>query len=231
MHWARQFLTDHWQLLALIFALFALWQTPLVFPLKLTVVYLHELSHGLAAVLTGGRVLEMSVSRQVGGFAVTQGGNLFAILTAGYLGSLVLGAGLLLAALRSTADRYVTGGLALLTFAVTAAYMRDAFAVAYGAVTAAVLLAVAVWCGHAINDLVLRVIGLASMIYVPFDIFDDTIRRSFLRSDARMLAENFGGTTMIWGGFWLLVSLVLIAATLRIALRQPSNVRFGKSGR
>ncbi|MCY4180823.1 MAG: M50 family metallopeptidase, partial [Litoreibacter sp.] len=62
MRRARQFLLDHWQLLSLITALFALWQTPLVFPLKLTVVYLHALSHGLAAVLTGGRVLEMSVS-------------------------------------------------------------------------------------------------------------------------------------------------------------------------
>ncbi|MCY4181134.1 MAG: M50 family metallopeptidase, partial [Litoreibacter sp.] len=168
---------------------------------------------------------------QVGGFAVTQGGNLFAILTAGYLGSLVLGAGLLLAALRSVADRYVTGGLAVLTFIVTAAYMRDGFAIAYGALTAAMLLAIAVWCGHAMNDLVLRVIGLASIIYVPFDIFDDTIRRSFLRSDARMMAEEFGGTTVMWGGVWLVISLVVIGWTLRVALRHPSNVRFGKTGR
>ncbi|MEM7471970.1 MAG: M50 family metallopeptidase [Pseudomonadota bacterium] len=227
----RQFWFDHWQLLLLTAALFALWQTPLVFPSKLTVVYLHELSHGFAAILTGGEVLEMSVSRRIGGFAVTRGGNAFVIFSAGYLGSLLLGAGLLIAALRSEVDRYVLGGLGALTLLVTAAFMREGFAILYGVVTGSVLLAVAVWCGHAINDLALRVIGLSSMIYVPFDIFDDTIRRANLRSDARMLAEEFGGTTLIWGGLWLVISLVVIVFTLRLALHQRSNLDFRKTVR
>ena len=57
-----------------------------------------------------------------------------------------------------------------------------------------------------------------SMIYVPLDILSDTIFRSELRSDARMLAEEFGGATVMWGGVWLVLSLVAIvvgALTLR----------------
>jgi len=41
---AKAFLAHHWQLFALTAAIFALWQTPLVTPLKILVVYLHELS-------------------------------------------------------------------------------------------------------------------------------------------------------------------------------------------
>ena len=74
-------------------------------------------------------------------------------------------------------------------------------------------------------DLILRVIGLTSMIYVPFDIFDDTIRRAGLRSDAYMLAEEFGGTTMMWGGLWLVLSLVMIVFGLKNVLGRNSNVR------
>jgi len=88
------------------------------------------------------------------------------------------------------------------------------------------LLACAKWLSHAVNDLALRVIGLSSMIYVPYDIYDDTIRRPHLRSDAHMLAHEVGGGTMLWGGLWLIISLVVIAAALRYMLGQASNVHF-----
>jgi len=115
----KAFFAGHWQLLALMVVVFALWPTPVVAPLKLLVVYLHELSHGLAAILTGGSIEQLNASPQMGGFAVTRGGSRFAILTAGYLGSLVFGVALLLAALRSEADRYVTAGLGAVTLLVT----------------------------------------------------------------------------------------------------------------
>ena len=57
---------------------------------------------------------------------------------------------------------------------------------------------------------------MTNLIYVPYDIYSDTIERSELRSDAFMLAEEFGGTTWLWGGLWLAVSLILVAITLWI---------------
>ncbi|MFT6271318.1 MAG: hypothetical protein ACJA0F_000150, partial [Dinoroseobacter sp.] len=41
-------LKGHWQLILITIAVFALWSTPLALPLKILVVFLHELSHGLA---------------------------------------------------------------------------------------------------------------------------------------------------------------------------------------
>ena len=221
------FVKGHWQLLALIAVIFTLWSTPVLVPLKIIVVLLHELSHGLAAVLTGGSIVEISISPQQGGLAITRGGSRFITLTAGYLGSLLLGMALLFAALRSKADRAVVAGMGLLLLGVSAFYLRELFALVFCVGLAAVLLAMARWLDHRANDLALRVIGLTSMIYVPFDIFSDTIARSHLQSDAWMLADEFGGTTMLWGGLWLVLSLLAIGASLRYGLGTSSNIAFG----
>ncbi len=221
---AMIYLKSHWQLLALTAAIFALWQTPVVVPLKILVVFMHELSHALAAWLTGGSVIQISLSPQQGGFAITRGGNLFAILSAGYLGSLALGALLLFVALRSEADRAVTALLGGVMLLVTMLYVRDLFAAGFCILAGVALLAMARFLSHGANDMALRVIGLSSLIYVPYDIFDDTIARSSERSDAYMLAAEFGGTAMIWGAIWLLISIVVIMWCLRKILGRSSNL-------
>ena len=61
------FVKGHWQLLALVALIFALWSTPVMVPLKIIVVLLHELSHGFAAVLTGGSIEQITISPEQGG--------------------------------------------------------------------------------------------------------------------------------------------------------------------
>lgn len=222
-------LKGHWQLIAITAAVFALWQTPVVLPLKIFVIFLHELSHGLAAVFTGGRIEGISLSAQQGGHALTRGGNGFVILSAGYVGSLVLGAGLLVVALRTHADRLVVGLCGVVMLAVTALYIRDLFPLVFCILAGGALLAVARFLPHDANDMVLRIIGLTSLMYVPYDIFDDTIARSGLRSDAFMLSEEYGGPTVFWGGLWLMISLWVIYVFLRYGLGPDSNLTFRKS--
>jgi len=36
-----------------------LWNTPVVYPLKIFVVFMHEISHGIAAMATGGQIEEI----------------------------------------------------------------------------------------------------------------------------------------------------------------------------
>jgi len=218
-------LKGHWQLFALTVAVFALWQTPAVLPLKLLVVFFHEASHAVAIIATGGEVVTLSVSSDQGGFVLSRGGNRFVALTAGYLGSLVVGLGFLIAATRTAADRKVMAICGAMTLLIAGLYVREVFALAFGFGTGAVMLLMARYLGHHANDLGLRVIGLASLIYVPYDIFSDTIARSDLRSDARMLAEEFGGTTVMWGGIWLVISLAIIGWCLRYGLGRSSNPR------
>ena len=214
----------HWQLIALVAVVFALWQTPVMVPLKILIVFLHELSHAAVVILTGGSVESLSVSPDQGGLVLARGGSRFWTLSAGYLGSLAIGVALLVAALRTQADRLVIGAFGAITLLVTALYIREGFPFLFGLCTGLTMLASAYFLGHGPNDLLLRIIGLTSIGYVPYDIFSDTIARSNLRSDARMLAEEFGGTTVMWGGAWLIISLIVIGASLRWGLGRSTNV-------
>ena len=226
-----RFVRDHWQLLALTGLVFALWNTPLVFPLKILVVFMHEVSHGLAALLTGGRIDVISLSSTQGGHAITRGGNVFLILSAGYVGSLLIGGMLFVVAVRTQADRVVLALCGALTLLVAALYIRDTFALLFCIGAGAGMLGTARFLGRSINDLVLRVIGLTSLIYVPYDIFSDTIARSGQPSDAYMLAERFGGPTVFWGGLWLAISLAAIGLCIRYGIGQSINIRFARTVR
>lgn len=221
-------LRGHWQLIVLISFVFALWPTPVIIPLKILIVFLHELSHAGMTVLTGGDVVSLSVSASQGGEVLSRGGSRFLILTAGYLGSLVIGLALLIGAMRTDADRAIMALFGALMILVTLLYIREQFAIVFSIGTGVAMLLTATFLPHSVNDLILRVIGLTSMIYVPYDIFSDTIARSSLRSDARMLAEEFGGATVLWGGTWLVISLVVITFALRYALGSASNITFTK---
>ena len=219
-----QALRGHWQLIALIGLVFALWPTPVIIPLKILIVFLHELSHAGMTVLTGGEVISLSVSSNQGGAVWSRGGSRFLILTAGYLGSLLIGLVLLIGSLRTNADRAMMGIFGGLMILVTLLYVREPFAIAFCLGTGVAMLLTARFLPHDVNDLILRVIGLTSMIYVPYDIFSDTIARSSLQSDARMLADEFGGATVMWGGIWLVISLIVIGLALRHALGTSSNI-------
>jgi simple sugar transport system permease protein len=63
-------------------ALWLLWETPVVYPLKVFVVFLHEISHGIAAVATGGSIQRITLSPRLGGACYCPGGNAFLTLSA-----------------------------------------------------------------------------------------------------------------------------------------------------
>jgi hypothetical protein len=203
-------------------------------PLEILVVFFHEAAHALMTVLTGGRVVEMAVTIDQGGHVLSAGGNRFLTLSAGYLGSLLIGAALLIAGMRSQHDRWILGGLGVLVALITVFFVRNAFGIGYGLVAAASMLAIARWLPEIVSDYSLRLIGVMSLLYVPADIFSDTIDRAHLHSDARMLAEEFGGTTVFWGGLWLLMSVIMVLLALWIGLRRrnaPVPIEPGLSGR
>ena len=217
---------QHWQTLLIVAAIFLLWNTALMIPLKILIMFFHELSHGLAAVLTGGRIESLTISPQQGGLAVTRGGWLFLITSAGYLGSLLIGVLLFLAALNTKADKLIMGALGVVLLAVAVLYMRELFALGFTIATGAAMLASAKYLPESANDAALRVLGLVSMGYVPFDILSDTILRSGERSDAYALSTQTGLPTVLWGGLWLVASLFVIWRVLKIGWRSKTHISF-----
>ena len=138
-------------------------------------------------------------------------------------------AALLLGALKTKIDKFLMMGCGVVLLLVAALYVRESFALLFTCVTGIAMIAIGYFLNHDINDLILRLLGLSSMIYVPCDILSDTILRSGARSDARMLAEEFGGATVMWGGIWLCLSLLAIFYALKIALKEPSNLTWSRN--
>ncbi len=66
------------------------------YPFRLLLTIVHELSHGLAAIITGGSFLRFVVYPNGSGLAYTSGGWRLIIIPAGYLGVALFGAGLIL---------------------------------------------------------------------------------------------------------------------------------------
>jgi hypothetical protein len=191
-------------------ALWFLWNTPVVYPLKVFVVMLHEISHGIAAVATGGSIQRIELTWDQGGSCLCPGGNAFLTLSAGYLGSLGWGVLLLLLA-SGPVRRYkvVLLGLGAVLAGFTILYVRSGFGVAFGTFAAVALIAAARLLPPAANRIVLTVLGLTSCLYAILDIKSDILDRPEVHSDAHMLFELTGVHTIVWGVAWIAIALLV----------------------
>lgn len=196
-------------LLLIFIAIGFLWNTVFVYPLKIFVVFMHEVSHGLAAVATGGSIVEIQINPQQGGHALTQGGSRFWTLTAGYLGSLLWGGLILLLAARTRLDKAISILIGIGMVAISIGFGESTFTYLFGIGFGVVLVAIGFYLPEVINDWVLRIIGVTSCLYAILDIKSDVLDRTHLRSDARMLSELTGIATEIWGVLWILIAIGL----------------------
>lgn len=211
---AKLFENVNWKvllsLLGLVVVVGLLWHTWAVYPLRILVVFFHELSHGLAAVVTGGEIVRIQVVAQEGGLCVTMGGSRFFTLSAGYLGSLVWGGAILLLAARTRLDRAVSIALGAILLLTTLFFVRPfiGFGFLFGLGSGLALVSVGLFLPQGVNDYLLRFVGLTSCLYAVLDIKSDILDRPELRSDAVMLAEVTGIPSTVWGVLWIAVALV-----------------------
>jgi len=197
-------------------AIWLLWDTPLVYPLKVFVVMLHEISHGLAAVASGGAIERIEITFNEGGACYCAGGSAFLTLSAGYLGSLLWGALLLLIAVGSPRRHRITlMAIGTLIAAVTVLYIRSPFGIVFGIIAGVALISAARRLPPAVNKGILTVLGLTSCLYAILDIKSDVLDRPTAHSDAFMLAEMTGIHTVFWGGLWIVTALVVSGLLLR----------------
>lgn len=106
-----------------------LWFIPyaefLTYPFRIFVTFIHEGGHALAALLTGNSVASLSVATNASGETYTTQGGIFSqvlISSAGYLGSMVFGALLLVLIRKTVAARIVLLGCAIFIFGLTMIY-------------------------------------------------------------------------------------------------------------
>ena len=201
--------------------LWLLWPTPVIFPLKIFVVLLHEISHALAALATGGTVERIVLDMNQGGATYILGGNAFLILSAGYLGSLLWGLLLIeIAGARTQRARWAVGALGAFVLVIAALYVRNMFGFIFTGVFGAALMLGAQRLPTRGVATVLLVLGLTSALYALLDIRSDILSRPEVRSDAAMLAELTGVPTMAWGILWIGAAVAACWLALRRWLRR-----------
>jgi hypothetical protein len=203
-------------------ALWLLWDTPAVYPLKIFVVLLHELSHAIAVVATGGTVDRITLDPRQGGATYFSDGNALLALSAGYLGSLLWG-GLMFSTARTKwiPTEWVNGAIGLMVILLTVFFIRGGFGIVFGVLFGLSMITASRKIGPLMNRRLLLTLGLTSALYAILDIKSDVLDRPELESDAHMLAEVTGiGTTTMWGVLWISIAVAYSAWLLHRAYKE-----------
>lgn len=183
--------------LAVFGVVFLLWPIPIINPIKLMVVVFHELSHVLAAFLTGGVVFGIAIDPGGAGVTLGMGGNELIIYAAGYNGSLLIGAALY--ALCATWEPTEVWGVAtaLACFSLAFGWLSD-FTVVFGYGTLALLL-FGLTLDDEVKKFLLRLMATTSCLYPLIDVAGEWLSKSregfmvrgeFVGSDVSVLARH-----------------------------------------
>lgn len=198
-----------------------LWSSPLIQPLKLMVVLFHEISHGLVALATGGKVLSIWIAPNEGGGCETEGGMPLLIVSAGYLGSMFFGGMILyLSRLRGFVP-VVYGMLTLVLGAATMTVLKDSYSRTFAFALAGTFVGLGFLVPGVLGGIVLRTIGTMSCLYSILDIYQDILAvgpGTSVQNDAVVFAQLSGTSPEIVGAAWLGVSVAYFLVVLKVTL-------------
>jgi len=196
---------------------FLFWDTYLVYPIKLFVVLIHEISHALSTIVSGGKVIVFNIGLDLGGKCETENGNNILIAASGYLGSLLFG----LLIFYSTYNKKIGKWLLIITaiiILITSVSLMQNTSLTLLAVLYSVLLFVsAFFLQIRIDSYILKLFGLLSCIYVLFDIKEDILSTNSAISDASILSDLINVPTIVIGLIWLFISLAGIFLIMKIS--------------
>lgn len=201
------------------------WQIPMLswisYPFRLFGTFIHEICHGIAAVITGGRFQEFVVEADLSGLALSAGGVRWFITSAGYVGSAVFGGLLLRLSARHVSSRTLLMGLGVVLGVLCLLFVRSMFGIASGLLLAAALIAAAQRLPSRWAETLLLVLA----VELIFDGFNSLIGLIFLSSqsqvntDAQIMAAATGLPALLWAVVWTAISAAILVFTLRDVYR------------
>lgn len=209
---------------------FLLWAVPLLRPIGLPLIYLnthiHELSHALMALATGGQVRMIQVFADGSGVTPVAGGSLLLTASAGYVGSTLVGA-LILAVSRTPKSAkqmlWLTFGFLLVSMVV---FVRgDLVGIGSGIVWIAALAVMArnLKGEHAVFAAQFLGLELALTSLQAFLVLLKITTQSEQHSDALILEQVSGIPAFVWATGWSLLGVVAIVLSLVSAWKPPAR--------
>lgn len=202
---------------------FVFWNTYALFPIKLFVVLLHEISHGIAAVLTGGSIKAIQISMKLGGHCITRGGNEFAVASAGYLGSLLLGSTFFITSYDFKLSKIVCTFFAGLFIIITASFISSDLGIIFTLLISAFLIVSPRFFNPAVHTFIIRLTGILSAFYVFVDIKDDLLLNSSRITDATSLEIATGISSLYWGLIWITITGITIFYLIKYGIKNKDK--------
>lgn len=221
-----------------------LWFIPyadyLVYPVRLFVTFIHEGSHVLASLLTGGSVQSLTVASDGSGLVQSLTSSPLSVLitsSAGYLGAIAYGSLLLLMIRRNYSARIVlaasAGFVALMTvlfgllaplwnvFSAEINFGGLVFTVIAGVFVTAALLAISKYASNWWVNFTLAFLAVQCLLNAVYDlitlfVINSPFAASHIHSDAANMASVTGVPSIVWVMVWIGVSILLISVGLRV---------------
>lgn len=222
----------------------ALWFIPyaeyLVYPIRLFVTFIHESSHALIAVLTGGSVQSLSISSDGSGMVYSAPSGLFgALLTssAGYIGTTVFGVLMLFLIRRNfSPHKLLTAlgifvGMMTVVFAVISpifnflslqvAFSNVLFTVIAGIFLASALISLGLFSGLRLANFAVAFLAVQCLLNSLSDLktvffLNAPLIGSDIQTDAANMAAATGIPGFMWVIIWIGISLLMISFGLRL---------------
>jgi len=233
-----------WLLLIATVITIALWFIPyaeyLVYPVRLFVTFIHESSHALVALLTGGSVQSLTIASDGSGLTYSApSGFIGGVLTssAGYLGTTIAGVLMLyLIRKRFSPNKILTAegifvAVMLVVFTIVSpifnflslqvAYSSILFTIVAGSILAAALIGLGIYSSPRVASFAVAFLAAQCLLNAIFDLKDVLMMNApLVGSDMANDAANMAAATHMPGFFWLLVcigiSLFMISLGLRL---------------
>ena len=221
-----------------------LWFIPfadyLVYPVRLFVTFIHESSHALVAVLTGGSVQSLTISSDGSGVVYSApSGTVGALLTssAGYLGTMAFGVLMLYLIRRSFSPKKILPALGILVATMTllftiispvfnfltlnAAFSSIVFTIIAGGLLAAALPALGIYSSVRTANFAVAFLAVQCLLNATLDLINvffinAPLVGSDVHTDAANMAAATGVPRIIWVMIWMGLSLLMISFGLRL---------------
>ncbi len=221
-----------------------LWFLPfaeyLVYPIRLFVTFIHESSHALMAVLTGGSVQSLTIAMDGSGEVYSSSqGMIGGLLTssAGYLGTTAFGVLMLFLIRRSFSPNKILTGLGIFVAAMTviftivspvfnflslnASFSSIVFTIVAGSLLAAALVGLGIYSKAKVASFAVAFLAVQCLLNAALDLINVFfINAPIVGVDMHTDAANMSAATGIPGFFWVIIwmgiSLVMISVGLRL---------------
>ncbi|MEM7322754.1 MAG: M50 family metallopeptidase [Actinomycetota bacterium] len=201
----------------------------LLYPFALLGTWVHEMGHGIAAIVAGGSFNRLVIYQNLGGTAYSSGvgslGRAF-VAAGGLLGPALAGGLIIILGSRQGTARWVLAGLSIVLVLSLVFFVRNLFGwVALGLIAAA-LGPLAFYGPELLRVFVAQLIGiqfcLASWGTLDY-MFTKNFRRDgeVINSDTQEIAEVLLLPYWFWGGLIAILSFLVMASSFYVAWIRP----------